>query len=255
MSDHHDRDMAGRNDEDKRQTPRVPERCRAQAPEHNGLRLEYLAWSQSIKIAPDGDAMVIRRVTVAPVEGELHFLFFNQIYYGAAPIPLRLRRRVLATAPLILVDGEEVRRAVTMTWSRGTDHQIQVHFPEAVPAGRRVTSEVRWFWPRYSLELMRGSAEDFDVIFDHPTVAATYEVTLMRRRSSDRFVASGIGPTKLRTVSSANSTTVRFSTTRPRLGTKLGVRLGKGRNIVTAARTIYSPPGMHSRSPISWPPA
>jgi hypothetical protein len=196
----------------------------------SAVKLEYLRWHQKVTINPRGDAVVVRRVRVAPAGNDLHFLAFNLVYYGSTPLTPRLRGRVRATAREISVDDVEgARYPTTTTWLSENVHQILVHFPGAVPAGHQASVEVQWNWPLYSADLMQGGVEDFDVVFENLTERATYEVVLEKRSPDDHFVVSGIGATKYTFDPPGGSALVRFSAERPGPNDQIGVRIDKVR--------------------------
>jgi hypothetical protein len=176
-----------------------------------------------------GDAIVSRRITLTPADDELRFLACNLRYYGATRLTSRTRRLVTATAREMSADGTEGARLVTMSfWRDDTEHQIHAHFSTPVAAGNEVSVEVQWVWPLYSMDLMQGGVEDFDVTFDHPVDTATHKIVLLKRTKNDRFVASRIG--RLAQFESHVSNAAYHATfvaERPKPATRYGIRIDK----------------------------
>jgi hypothetical protein len=196
-----------------------------------GVKLEFSRWEQTIEIDPRGDAVVTRRISVTFAGGDLHFLAHNLCYYGATPLTPRLQRRVNATAREISVDGVEgARFTTTSSWRSGREHQILVHFGRPIPRGNGVSVEIQWRWPRYSIDLMQGGVEVFDVTFEYPARSATHKVVLVKRRPIDRFAASQIGRlARFESQASEEAHHITAAIDRPEPGERFGVRIDKAR--------------------------
>jgi hypothetical protein len=198
--------------------------------DESGVKLEFSRWDQTIEINPRGDALVTRRVSVTFAGGGLHFLAHNLRYYGVSPLTPRLRQQVKATAREISVDGMAgARFTTTSSWRSDSEHQILVHFGRPIASGNEVSVEIQWTWPRYSVDLMQGGVEIFDVTFDHPARNAIHKVILLKRRPTDRFVASQIGRlAHFECQPSEDACHVTAAIDRPSPGERFGVRIDKG---------------------------
>ncbi|HVQ90255.1 MAG TPA: hypothetical protein VMU51_04395 [Mycobacteriales bacterium] len=199
--------------------------------ERSRLRLEISSWVQTVVVSKRGDALVTRRLTLTPAGGDLRFLTCNLRYYGTTPLTPRLRRLVTASAREISVDGVAGARFIgASSWRSDTEHQYIVDFGTPVAAGTEVRVEVQWIWPLYSMDLMQGGVENFDVRFDHPTDTAKHEVILLKRGIGDRFLVSRIGHlTQFESHGSDLSYRVAFLVERPRPAERAGVRIDKAR--------------------------
>lgn len=195
------------------------------------MKLEIAEWLQTVEIDQRGDAAVTRRITLTPAGGDLHFLLCNLRYYGATPLTSRIRRLVTASAREMSVGGVEgARLLTTSSWRDDVEHQILVHFSTPIAAGREVSVEVRWSWPLFSVDLMQGGVENFDVRFEHPVDTATHKVILLKRAKSDRFVASRIGRLEQFEPYASNTTYhATFVVERPSPDMRYGVRIDKAR--------------------------
>jgi hypothetical protein len=196
-----------------------------------GMKLEFSQWEQTIMINPRGDAVATRRICLTPAGNELHFVCSYLRYYGTSPLTPRVRRGVKATAREISGDGVEgARFTTTSAWRSDSEHQVRIHFGRPIPSGTEVSIEVEWTWPLYSVDLMQGGVEDFDIVFEHPAENATHKVILLKKRPSDRFAASRIGRlARFECQPSQQTYQVTFAATRPRPGERFGVRIDKAR--------------------------
>jgi hypothetical protein len=136
--------------------------------------LDVSEWEQLVELDRRGNARVVRKITLTPVGGDLHFLRLRLMYYGGPDQSVRLRRRVRATAREL----SGARWESTWFWKNDRTHEVIVHFRNPIPEGRSISVEVEWTWPLFSSQLMAGGYEDFDIRFSHRVQRAKHMVVL-----------------------------------------------------------------------------
>jgi hypothetical protein len=197
--------------------------------EGSSLKLKISEWRQTVAVNPRGDAVVVRRIKATPIHGHLRFLYCRLRYYGATPLSARTRRSVRWIAREISVDGREGPRLLaTGSWNGENEHVVIVYFTAHVLVGQEVVVEVQWIWPRFSIDLMQGGVEDFDITFTCPVERAIQALVLGKRKKRDRFLVAPIarrGHVDLHTSDSAYHAA--FIIERPTRDIRYGIRVDK----------------------------
>jgi hypothetical protein len=137
-------------------------------------KLDVINWEQLVELDKRGNARVVRKITLTPDGGDLHFLRLRLEYYGDADQSARLRRRVKATAR----EFSGARWQSSWFWKNDRTHEVIVHFRNPITQGHSTSIEVEWVWPLFSSELMAGGYEDFDIRFSHRVRRAKHMVVL-----------------------------------------------------------------------------
>jgi hypothetical protein len=138
------------------------------------VTLDVTEWEQLVELDKKGGAYIVRKLTLTPQGGDLHFLRLRLTYYGSADQSDRIRRRVKASAKEV----SGARWESSWFWKDVRTHEFLVHFRNPVAQGDSISVEAEWEWPMFSADLMAGGYEDFDIRFAHRVRKATHTVVL-----------------------------------------------------------------------------